>query len=173
MHIICQLNIWDVFLLDSDFVIERPKRYYRHGFHLLHSDTANGSMSGKSRKQLQITQADDHLSLIGTIKSKVSEIFHIDGHQRAATTNDALESGDGRDSSSSSITSEPPPPMLDPSTNANPLSGVPEHPGTSSTINDKGQKKRSSDVSKHTFYIVNSQMRLKLFAHNEVWRIFF
>jgi phospholipase D1/2 len=167
MHIICQLNIWDVFLIDSDFRIEQPKRYYRQGLNLLHSGDANGVMPDKPQNKLRITQTCDSLSLMGTIKSKVSKVFHIDGHRRAATTNDANDSGDGCNSSSSSIAYEPPPPMLDPSTNANPLSGDPEHPSTSSTTNDKKQK-RSLDVSKHTFYIVNSQMRLKLSARNEV-----
>jgi phospholipase D1/2 len=61
-----------------------------------------------------------------------------------------------------------PAPMLDPSTNANCLSGDPEHPTESQPLDDKKGKKRSTDVSKHTFYIVNAQMRLKLFARNEV-----
>jgi phospholipase D1/2 len=68
--------------------------------------------------------------------------------------------------------SEHPAPMLDPSTNANPLSpGAEEadadrhwHPDEK----EKRKKKRVEDVSKHTFYIVNSQMRLKLFARNQV-----
>lgn len=64
--------------------------------------------------------------------------------------------------------------MLDPSTNTNPLAGgngadnrddQPWQPDT-----DKKRKKRATDVSRHTFYIENSQMRLKLFARNEVGR---
>jgi phospholipase D1/2 len=106
------------------------------------------------------------MSLIGSIRSKVSKIFHTDDHQRAATMNDANASGDGY-ASSSSTTSHPAPQMLDPSTNVNPLSGDPEH-DDSRLVNDKKQKKGSADVSKHTFYIVNAQMRLKLFARNEV-----
>jgi len=58
--------------------------------------------------------------------------------------------------------------MLDPSTNANPLSGDSEHPNETQPVNYQKRKKRSVDVSKHTFYIVNAQMRLKLFARNEV-----
>jgi phospholipase D1/2 len=64
--------------------------------------------------------------------------------------------------------------MLDPSTNANPLAGGDEHPDemndTPNWQNDteKKRKKRANDVSKHTFYIENSQTRLKLFARNEV-----
>ena len=55
-------------------------------------------------------------------------------------------------------------PILDPSTNTNPLLDQNER----NNPNDKKKKKRRADVSKHTFYIENSQMRLKLFARNEV-----
>jgi phospholipase D1/2 len=59
--------------------------------------------------------------------------------------------------------------MLDPSTNTNPLqqNGYEEH----DEDKDNAQKKQvpvPSNVSKHTFYVVNSQMRLKLSAKNEV-----
>lgn len=53
-------------------------------------------------------------------------------------------------------------PMLDPSTNTNPLLGADDRGG------DAKKKKKSGDVSKHTFYIENSQMRLKCYAKNEV-----
>lgn len=62
--------------------------------------------------------------------------------------------------------------MLDPSTNVNPLE-VPDdktklREGAGGEEEKKKKKKRTGDVSKHTFYIENSQMRLKLFARNEV-----
>ncbi|KAF9527594.1 phospholipase D [Crepidotus variabilis] len=112
--------IWDVFLLDSDFRIERPKRYYRQGFGLLDR--------GKH---------------------------------------------------------EAPTPMLDPSTNVNPIQEDAEdrdnaknHEGMDLSEKEKmirgkkgkiasAKKKISGDVSRHTFYIINSQMRLKIFAKNE------
>lgn len=62
--------------------------------------------------------------------------------------------------------------MLDPSTNTNPLDHPDEMSDQRAHAGDdplkKKKKKRSGDVSKHTFYIENSQMRLKLFARNEV-----
>ena len=64
-----------------------------------------------------------------------------------------------------------PTPMLDPSTNTNPLE-LPDDMNNRRTRageeDQKKKKKRTGDVSKHTFYIENSQMRLKLFARNEV-----
>jgi phospholipase D1/2 len=61
--------------------------------------------------------------------------------------------------------------MLDPSTHTNPLE--PAVNGQGQQAEEKKPKQGSktpvlSDVSKHTFYIVNSQMRLKLSAKNEV-----
>lgn len=61
--------------------------------------------------------------------------------------------------------------MLDPSTNTNPLAareGEDDDEHAASDKEKKRKKKRQMDVSKHTFYIENSQMRLKLFARNEV-----
>jgi phospholipase D1/2 len=60
--------------------------------------------------------------------------------------------------------------MLDPSTNPNPLSETTEQPDAERHWHpdEKKKKKKVEDVSKHRFYIVNSQMRLKLFARNQV-----
>ena len=58
--------------------------------------------------------------------------------------------------------------MLDPSTNVNCLAEDPALLCESELVNDKREKEGSADMSKHTFYIVNAQMRLKLFARNEV-----
>jgi phospholipase D1/2 len=62
--------------------------------------------------------------------------------------------------------------MLDPSTHVNPLqsSGAAEGREIQEETNEQDKrkkKKRTDDVSKHTFYVENSQMRLKLFARNE------
>lgn len=59
--------------------------------------------------------------------------------------------------------------MLDPSTNTNPLEPPDDLNDRRSRAgeDEKKKKKRTGDVSKHTFYIENSQMRLKLFARNE------
>jgi phospholipase D1/2 len=62
--------------------------------------------------------------------------------------------------------------MLDPSINANPLAAAGnttvQSPEPERDRNDKPKKRRTTDVSKHTFYIENSQVRLKLVARNEV-----
>lgn len=65
--------------------------------------------------------------------------------------------------------------MLDPSTNTNPLeppTGMSDKRSRAGE-EEKRKKKRTGDVSKHTFYVENSQMRLKLFARNEVRSSYF
>ena len=57
-------------------------------------------------------------------------------------------------------------PILAPSTNTTPLLGPDDHHDKNAA--DKKHKKKTVDVSKHTFYVENSQMRLKLYARNEV-----
>ncbi|EJC97886.1 phospholipase D [Fomitiporia mediterranea MF3/22] len=116
-----EVNIWDVFMLDPDFKIERPKRYYRQGLNMLQH--THGSESGSD---------------------------------------------------------SPGTPMADPSTNVDPMQGdeheyehgddqqpdVAEAEKQLQQRRSKG-KKRTKDVSRHTFFVSNSQMRLKLFAKND------
>ncbi|KIP01912.1 hypothetical protein PHLGIDRAFT_96565 [Phlebiopsis gigantea 11061_1 CR5-6] len=104
-----ELAVHDVFMIDTDFKIERPKRYYRQGLNLLTHPEA--------------TLEEEHRRIT---------------------------------------------PILDPSTNTNPLLGA-ESEGAEKddAAQDKKKPKKQQDMSKHTFYIENSQTRLKLFARNE------
>ena len=109
-----ELEVWDVFLLDSDFKIERPKRYYRQGlgtFKLGHESSddeqddvhrapkptspslhphfeAGTSDHHKEEHGIQIKVTDDDSrsckSAVSSIKSRVSKIFHRNG--RAEST---------------------------------------------------------------------------------------
>ncbi|KAF8895434.1 hypothetical protein BD779DRAFT_1619102 [Infundibulicybe gibba] len=172
-----ELAIWDVFLIDSDFSIQRPKRYYRQGLNLLHVDPSHEHFP--KPHTLSVPPSDiDRVSTMGSIRSKITQIFHFDRmSQRAATIDGApITSDDEEDgSSSSSASSRPPTPMLDPSTNINPLEahgseqeavGRKEHERNQQQA-EEDTRRKAGDVSKHTFYIVNSQMKLKLSAKNE------
>jgi phospholipase D1/2 len=177
-----QIAVWDVFLLDSDFKIERPKRYYRQGLNFLHHpDTIDKSNDKESRSvngQEKSAHQDDNATVReSSIRSRLSKVFHFRVTSADAARDQSLSQSlhrthtdsSGSSASSSSIPSRAPSPMLDPSTNLNPLSpreGDEEH--AASDKEKKRKKKRPLDVSKHTFYIENSQMRLKLFARNEV-----
>lgn len=210
-----QLAIWDVFLLDSDFKIERPKRYYRQGLgSLLHpeklddivhphrSDQAADSLSPNAH-HLSVNQDPERRSVISSIRTHVSKIFSADpsndgnapvgnGRRHASTSSsqhqassssgagpsayDATSDSADDEMSSNVSSTRPSTPMLDPSTNANPLvhADGTKINGKAGAGKDKADdsahhlKKLEGDMSKHTFYVVNSQMRLKLIAKNEV-----
>ncbi|KAF9483435.1 hypothetical protein BDN70DRAFT_990448, partial [Pholiota conissans] len=241
-----ELVVWDVFLLDSDFKIERPKRYYRQGLgNLLHpsdrtddvhanlhhrsnagatthsqnrhsngdaADTndsnANANTNGHASTLPHIhlstpkhAHDSDCRSIISSIRTRVSKIFHLEpskgshasaasGSRRHASStsraggtatassghsdNDADADDETSSAASSRHSSRPATPMLDPSTNANPLvDGAEGEKGEGGQekgkedVKGKVSKKVEGDVSKHTFYVVNSQMRLKLIAKNE------
>ncbi|KAF9242554.1 phospholipase D [Melanogaster broomeanus] len=182
-----ELNIWDVFLLDSDFEIVRPTRYYRKGLHLLGPEPGDREFHSAGRiQEVQLPQERevDCLSAMDSIRGRLSRALGI-GHRstpniNAENQNDQLRGPPGhiRRGSVSSGSSVPsnvshlPTPMLDPSTNSNPLaeplSLQNEEEAQQQLENERRKrKKRCQEVSKHTFYVENSQMRLKLFARNE------
>ncbi|KAI6030532.1 hypothetical protein F5J12DRAFT_903003 [Pisolithus orientalis] len=114
--------VWDVFLLDSDFLIIQPVRYYRKGFHLLRHESSDDNAHGNHTAREVVRTVPEHEakcpSFMESCKSQLS---------RMRRTRDAQP-----------------------------------------TIEEKGQGgKRPQDVSKHTFYVQNSQMKLKLTARNE------
>lgn len=192
-----EIVIWDVFLFDSEFKIIRPTRYYRKGLHLLHAEPEDREfLVGLNKTQQQphpqtqteYPQAEaECLSAIDSIKSRLSRVLRIANRSSpniTATTdgevpinrNNTTGTGHTRtetvSSGSSAASSRPATPMLDPSTHVNPLtsSGPAEGRETEGETNEQDKrkkKKRSDDVSKHTFYVQNSQMRLKLWARNE------
>ncbi|KAF8908954.1 hypothetical protein CPB84DRAFT_1813208 [Gymnopilus junonius] len=173
-----ELTIWDVFMLDQDFRIERPKRYYRQGLgNLLHgqekteierpqqkhaTDSAEQEKEQDSRHShppsLMAKNHDSECtSIISSIKTQLSKESQSHGDD---------ETDQSASSIGSPLPSRPPTPMLDPSTNTNPIHeghpdedhGNKDHEG-SKTEKAKQAAKVSGDVSKHTFYI--------LFARNE------
>ncbi|TFK81830.1 phospholipase D [Polyporus arcularius HHB13444] len=182
-----ELTVWDVFLIDQDFSIERPTRYYRQGLNLFHQvDGDSGehdqqqetATEGPNKSKTDLPRPRKRLeSTVGSVKSRFSKVFHLGGHkphhhrEHSKSANNLPADGHAHaqsdsDSDSSSDSSgpstRPPTPMLDPSTNTNPLDAHDPEKGKD------GKKKRSSkDVSKHVFYVVNSQTRLKLYAKNE------
>lgn len=192
-----QLTVFDVFLLDSDFMIERPKRYYRQGLQLLRDGVDDdekkvAKSKGKERERLTIPQQRENdrenghlapaneidcMSTFGSIRSKMSKIFKRKKVQEPEASSRPSGSGSGQPprissdgasyaaESTISLPSErAPTPMLDPSTNTNPLL----EPEENQVHPDPSKKRKSRDeMSKHTFYVQNSQMKLKINAKNE------
>ncbi|KAF8509648.1 phospholipase D [Hysterangium stoloniferum] len=200
-----EVEIFEVFMLDSDFKIERPKRVYRRGFSLLHSDhkagesTANAAVNSATAATAAL--APSNRSEVGTmrsIKSGFERVFHYGRDRLTSTHSLPLDSpGETRQRhhrrassiSSSSNTSSfdtdleddedvVPSALVDPSTNADPLNEplsddeAGSRPNVNASTNEEERaqqtkrRKRNKEVSKHTFFIENSQMRLKLFASN-------
>lgn len=202
------MTVWDVFLIDQDFAIERPTRYYRQGLNLLHQlegqddEEQNESPEAAERRreapkpetlQLPSPPRKRLASTVGSIKSSISRAFQVggspkkhrvqngrisssvnnltadgsrSGHRPSNDTGGSIESA----SSVSGPPSRPLTPMLDPSTNTNPLDQHEhdhEHDRTQGKPGTQHKKRGSKDVSKHVFYVVNSQTRLKLHAKNE------
>jgi phospholipase D1/2 len=173
-----QLTIWDVFLLDTEFKIERAKRYYRQRLHFLHpeDDTEQGHQAASVRTTGTISRISKKVFNSILLRSKSAEAV------TTAPSNSLhhVESSSG--GSDESRSPSPPSAMLDPSTNVNPLGPAPapgdeeqdqqEQEQEQLEQDKKRRKKRTTDVSKHTLYIENSQMRLKLFARSEVCEFF-
>jgi len=193
-----QLTAFDVFLLDSDFKIERPTRYYRQGFNLLRDssdddddDDEKKAEKGKGKgkevdrsppgRQGQNDTDNVHLapsgdidcmSTLGSIKSRISKVFK----RKKAQDPESPSRPDGSvlgqppristDDTASTVSlgsMRAPTPILDPSTNTNPLLDPDEHQDHSHPQN----KRTPHEVSRHTFYIENSQMKLKITAKNK------
>jgi len=187
-----QLTVFDVFLLDSDFKIERPTRYYRQGLHLLmdssdDSDKETDKGKGKEVDRLLPRHKEENdtdgvhpapprdidcTSTLGSIKSKMSRVFKrkkAPGPESPSRPSASASAPDPRtptDDTASTISlrsERARTPILDPSTNTNPLLD----PDEQQDLPRPSKKRSYDDVSKHTFYIENSQMKLKINAKNE------
>lgn len=174
--------------MDSDFKIVRPVRYYRKGLHLLRPEPADREFHTAERMHEVVMPQEmevDCMSTMDSITSRISRVLNIrrptpnaEGVEKQADNSPPGPGHTRHDSGSSgsSVASNLSPcPMLDPSTHVRPLqisepqrSGEEQDQQQDPENEQRKRKKRSQDVSKHTFYVENSQMRLKLFARNEV-----
>ena len=187
-----QLTAFDVFLLDSDFKIERPTRYYRQGLHLLRDSSDDDEKKAEKGKGKEVDrlpprhQAENYtdrahlappgdadcMSTLGSIRSKMSNVFKRKKAPDSEVPSQPSAPGSGQpprtstDDTVSTISSRSEraqTPILDPSTNTNPLLDPDEHQDHP----HPSKKKSPDEVSKHTFYIENGQMKLKINAKNE------
>lgn len=186
-----QLTVWDVFLIDTDFKIERPTRYYRQGLNLFaqfeSEDDEEMPVSGARGRNSREAESSHIKSTVESFTSHIAKAFNFGylgegskpAHPEASANGHVQDSTSHRNDFTSSTRSmspmsdRPMTPMLDPSTNTDPLQPRDHNEGHSTQENDKKSRKRQKDVSKHTFYVKNSQMRLKLIARNEVGSVLF
>lgn len=115
-------EVWDVFLLDSEFKIERPKRYYRQGLggllghessdderdevhhaaqktssdrlHPHFEESALGNTNGHDI-QIKVTD-DDAKSVMSSIKARISKTFHRNGNASSTKSSKKTSSARGR-----------------------------------------------------------------------------
>ncbi|KAG1774856.1 phospholipase D [Suillus placidus] len=166
----------------------RPEQEDREFLVGLNGTQPHPQTQTQTQTQTEYPQAEvDCLSAIDSIKSRLSRALRIANRSSPNITataggevqgNGDIATGTGPvrsetiSSGSSAASSRPATPMLDPSTHVNPLksSSAAEGRETQGETNEQDKrktKKRPDGVSKHTFYVENSQMRLKLFARNE------
>lgn len=230
---IMQLDIHEVFLLDSEFKIERPTRYYRQGLRAMHLEDKDDddNVDGPSKHSHRIskllhlhehshpTDEDEHSHRgradkrssthedgtaseprpsthdtedtavneshrHNTVRSKRSQRSHIrrssvstarstilgrlrsirSGKTGSRRHSDSSDTASSHSSSSSASSDHVEPAYKDPSTHVNIMTN--KH-----SVGDEGktdEKQQEKDLSHHTFFIENSQMRLKLVARTEV-----
>lgn len=179
-----ELKVWDVFLFDTDFKIERPMRYYRQGWNMLHPDADETEEIKRDGPHMKVEghMAQEGHGTLRAVRSRLGKVFHVGRHNRSdrhSTSGASLrhrrsqgshQGAEDSGSDSDSSDSRPSTPIADPSTNVNAMDGEQDANRQLDKTNDstKRKKKKSSDVSKHTFFISNSQMKLKLFARNQV-----
>jgi len=119
----------------------------------------------------------DGRSLLGSFRSQFSRLASPSDHRKNHSRARQNETDDHHESDSSGAVLSPvyaQTTIFDPSINLNPLvlSGDSQSYNQSRQVAIKKGKNRD-DVSKHTFYIINSQMRLKLYAKTEVCLVIF
>ncbi|KZT60114.1 phospholipase D [Calocera cornea HHB12733] len=160
---IADADIYDVFLFDTDFVIERPKRVYRQGLNFLHLSRQHSELDDEEEAvgDHRHTDADSDetdLPKTGPQRKLFSKLLKLhqngkDEKQDGVSSEKEHQNG-GRDHDPQGVQEDL---TVDPSIQKDPR-----------TITEKDNKKRGrSNVSQHTFYIQNSQRRLKLIARNE------
>lgn len=123
-------------------------------------------------------------SIASWISNSFRTPFNSQGRDLKTEKTDTIRNEDSDFSPSSSAANlRAPTPLLDPSTNTNPLQAEDIQISTQQAFRDgpmdetrQAQDEQrggitSKEVSQHTFYVVNSQMRLKLVAKNNVSRI--
>ncbi|KAG5220916.1 Phospholipase [Salix suchowensis] len=71
------LTVWDVFLFDQDFKLERPKRYYRHPLNLLHQDGEGHLKPPDAHPRPHAQSEIDNKSVVASIKSKFSRVLPL------------------------------------------------------------------------------------------------
>ncbi|KAI6132273.1 phospholipase D [Pisolithus croceorrhizus] len=175
--------VWDVFLLDRDFHIIQPVPYYRKGLYLLRRESSDDKTHGDRHTREDVRIVSEHeadgFPWLESCKNKLSRVLCFGHRSSPNLIDESMEkpssngpSSDRWDDSGLLIGSVVPSsvrsPIVDPSTNQDPLVADTDDRDAQLPISEKERRqKRPQDVSRHTFDVRNSQMKLKLIARNE------
>ncbi|TIA88119.1 hypothetical protein E3P99_02758 [Wallemia hederae] len=148
------INVYDVFLIDSDFSIERPKRYYRQTANAIRAPFVEGEAflqqhhphlhghSNHSRQNSQPKEKEGKLENVKSIETRPSSSYARDNSIDEAR----LEQQQQQHINENAVDSD------------------------NQFISPEEQRKsknKTRDTSTHTFYIRNGERRMKLVAKNE------
>lgn len=192
-----QTEIFDVFLVDGDFAIERPKRYYRKLDPTRFSHKDDQDQDQDEEHHSEYPDAGDpigdpnqdpiHLESHGPL-AHFAGMFHIGHHDHSEQRHsedthrgrrsvegkdqgdDAEKKADGHHASFLDGDPSTQPTQLDKDA-AEAISASRAVQSLSQTSSSR--KKKATDVSQHTFFLQNSQRKLKFVAKNEVSLTFF
>ncbi|KAH7340733.1 hypothetical protein B0J17DRAFT_694350 [Rhizoctonia solani] len=159
-----ELQIFDVFLLDSEFAIERPVRYYRQGLSFLHGALDNDDEAAE-KKHSHTREIEPSHSKGQAIKRTFQSIGHTTGRTSGASgTREASQPNVSTSGSKGHSRRRS-------STGARPQDGNIPAPDLTDMISSESSSDEEDPTiaanQGHTFYIQNSQNRLKLVAKNE------
>ncbi|TIA70455.1 hypothetical protein E3P92_03085 [Wallemia ichthyophaga] len=145
------ISVYDVFLIDSDFSIERPKRYYRQTANAIRAPFIEGEaflqhhhphLHSHSHSR-QVSQPKD--SRLDTMKSTETRPSSSQEHDRDDSVEEArLEQQQQQNINEHAVDSDP-----------------------QFAVSNEVKKSKTKDTSTHTFYIRNAERRMKLVAKNE------
>lgn len=133
-------EIWEVFLFDTDFHLERPKRIYRQGINSVRSALVSDDAE-KGNQTDEEGQPDPEKEARRQEDEKVSKT----GHMSLSKAKELLKRRNSEDA---------PPPV-----------GDPQDPSTTDIAITNPEEMHST--SQHTFYLHNSEHKIKLNAKSE------
>lgn len=148
-------QVFDVFLLDNQFEIERPKRLYRQTLHLA-QDFGHGNSNENSKKGKEKIENEQQQS-----PEKTGETIEIEPTDKQARSVGKQKSkSDQKESTSHSAALE------GKDETAILTEGHFRDPGDDE-YSGSHRSKADAKVSSHTFHIKNAERKLKLVANNE------
>lgn len=145
---------------------KNPEHHHHHHHHK--AETSQNNLPSRTHNR-----SGSISTVKSTILGRLRSIRSKDGSQHRHRSRSGSTSSSQSTSSDSSVSSDNPPAYYDPSTNVDIMANERGGDGSDQEGRDGNEeqlkkKKKEKDLSQHTFFIENSQMKLKLVARSEV-----